>query len=413
MGDSLEKLVVDTNVLIDSPETLLDGKYKYLIPYTVLSELDGLKKNPDLNYAVRTAIKIIYSQMKADVVEITNVPTNYNTNDEKIVKAAKKAECSLLTQDIGAMAVAMSRRVPVVEDDDDVDLEGFTGYIEVDAELSYENYVPHKELQLEEFEVMFDCYLKPNEYLIIKRIGGKTDIWKELGGKAVRVSQSAKPFKDADIMITPIDAYQTVAWDSAMSDVPLTILEGKVGSSKTLSALVGLLSRTKGQKRWTKYRKIYYSRAPIPVDRSLELGFMPGTMDEKAAQWIAGISSNLKFLFGAEEGEEILNKYFEFISLESIQGLSLQEDEALFIDEYQFLSRDMLKQALSRAGQGGKVVLAGDPASQTYGINRSREGFKVLQKAFGKTNFFSYVQLNNIYRSDFVEFIDELFEGVG
>ena len=63
-------------------------------------------------------------------------------------------------------------------------------------------------------------------------------------------------------------------------------------------------------------------------------------------------------------------------------------------------------------GQGGKVVLAGDPETQTYGINRSREGFKVLQKAFGQTDFVSYVQLNKIYRSEFVEFVDDLFKGV-
>jgi len=417
----LDKLVVDTNVLIDTPEVLLDGSYNYVIPYKVLSELDGLKKNVNLSYAVRNAIKIIYQQMKANKVEITDVPDLSQTPDEIIIDSAKKLECALLTQDIGAMAVARSKNVPVIEDDDDVDLDGYTGYIEVTADISYENYVPLKEMLLEELEVMFNISVPINGYLIINRLSGKQDIWKyvrefdsktnEEVRKAKRVSQSAKPFKDAGVMITPIDAYQMVAWDSVISDVPLTILEGKVGSSKTLSALVGLLACTIGQKRLKKFSKIYYSRAPIPVDKSLELGFMPGTMDEKALQWIAGISSNLKFLFGEEKGGEILNEHFEFVSLESIQGLSLQEDEALLIDEYQFLSRDMLQQALSRVGQNGKVILAGDPASQTYGINRSREGFKVLQKEFGKTNFISYVQLNNIYRSELVEYIDNLFNG--
>jgi len=664
--NDVEKLVVDTNVLIDTPEVLLDGNYHYVIPYKVLSELDGLKKNVNLSYAVRNAIKIIYQQMKNGRVEITDVPDLSQTPDEIIIDSAKKLECALLTQDIGAMAVARSKNVAVIEDDDDVDLDGYTGYIEVTADISYENYVPLKEMLLEELEVMFDISVPINGYLIINRLSGKQDIWKyarefdsktnEEVRKAKRVSQSAKPFKDAGVMITPIDAYQMVAWDSVISDVPLTILEGKVGSSKTLSALVGLLACTIGQKRLKKFNKIYYSRAPIPVDKSLELGFMPGpqplhstvftpsgkkkmgdmkigdevltpsgvskvtkvlpngerpvyritisdgtiveaadthiwnielngksgrlydtldlryllkqsnklflpsiepvqfteknfilapyfvgamlgddyskvplnylygsinqrtrlllgaiitngtiisnneviydansrdianaiktlanslggsaeihksnkkyivritgllvdkeftptgekryitaiefkgveevqcisidsdehlyltdgfvpthnSMDEKALQWIAGISSNLKFLFGEEKGGEILNEHFEFVSLESIQGLSLQEDEALLIDEYQFLSRDMLQQALSRVGQNGKVILAGDPATQTYGINRSREGFKVLQKEFGKTNFISYVQLNNIYRSELVEYIDNLFNG--
>ena len=395
------KVVVDTNVLIDSPEILLDGKFHYLVPYTVLHELDGLKKNIDLNYAVRHAIKIIYQQMKVGVVEITNIPTAYHTNDEKIVKAAKTANCSLLTNDIGAMAVAVSRHVPVIEEEDDESaIEGFTGYQEVEADLSYEDYVSHKFMQVTELEHMFDIELKINEYLIVNRLNGEYQIWKEEKAdkdgnrRCARISQSMKPYKNAKIMITPIDSYQQVAWDSAFSDVPLTVLEGKVGSSKTLSALVGMLVRSmeSGDRGIRKFSKIYYSRAPIPVDRSLQLGFMPGDMAEKSSQWIAGISSNLKFLFGKDDGEKVLQEYFEFVSLESVQGLSLMPDEALFIDEYQLLSRDMLKQVLSRVGQGGKVILAGDPAGQTYGVNRSREGFKVIKKYIGKTDFISYVK---------------------
>ena len=407
------KIVIDTNVLIDNPEILLNEDYECIIPYVVLHELDGLKKNVDLSYAVRTAIKIIYQQLKAGKVEISNLPTQYETPDEKIVKAAKKAEATLVSQDIGCLAVALARHVDILEDDNKVGIDGYLGYQEVDADLDYEEGCKHlKEMQVGEIEVMFDITLRPNEYVIVNRISNKTDIWKLEYDRVVRISQSMIPYKDADIMITPIDAYQMVAWDSVFSDIPLTVLEGKVGSSKTLSALVGLLARTNGQKRYKKFDKIYYTRAPIPVDRSLELGFMPGDAAEKSAQWIAGISSNLKFLYGNEAAESILSSHLEFVSLESIQGLSLQANEALLIDEYQLLSRDMLKQALSRVGQGGKVVLAGDPETQTYGINRSREGFKVLQKAFGQTDFVSYVQLNKIYRSEFVEFVDDLFKGV-
>jgi predicted ribonuclease YlaK len=137
---------------------------------------------------------------------------------------------------------------------------------------------------------------------------------------------------------------------------------------------------------------------------------MAGDMADKSQQWIACIISNLKFLFGTENSEEILNTKFEFISLESIQGLSLQEDEALFVDEYQLLSKNMLKQVLSRLGEGGKVVLAGDPKGQTYGINRSNEGFRVLHKFVGKSEFISYVRLDNVYRSRFVEFVEKMFE---
>lgn len=421
MGTSKRKVVIDTNVLIDSPEVLLNGVYDYVLPYVVLQELDGLKKNPDLNVAVRFAIKIIYQQMKLGELEVVGVPTNAKTNDEKIVAHASNDAEGILTGDIGARAVALFMGVPVVDDENDSEIDDtYEGFTEVYSDQSYENIVSHKTKTVEEFEERFDVNIGMNTYVIVNRVNGKTDIWVEQlskdgenGARVMsRVSQSAKPVKDAGIMITALDAFQQAAWHAVTSDVPLTVLEGKVGSSKTLSALVGLLVRTRGQKGLQKFSKIYYSRAPIPVDKSLKMGYMPGDMADKAHQWIAGISSNLKFIYGDKEGERVLKDYFEFVSLESIQGLSLQEDEALLIDEYQLLSKDMLKQILTRVGEGGKVVLAGDPSGQTYGANRGREGFKVLQRVFGKVPFINYVQLNSVYRSKFVEFIDKLFDGL-
>lgn len=408
----LQKQVVDTNILIDTPEVLTSNEHKYVIPYVVLMELDGLKKNPDLNFSARHAIKIIYEQIQEDNVEIVDIPSDLQTNDEKIVQSAKAHNCALLTEDIGARAVAKSRGVPVVDSGSGgiQKLDGYSGYEEVTLDISYESYVSHKELQVAEAELLFGITFKPNSYVIVTRITGKIDIWKEQAGRIVRVSQSMKPYKDAGIMITPIDAYQMVAWDAVFSDVPLTVLDGKMGSSKTLSALVGLLVRTVGQKRYQKFTKIYFTRPPIPVDRSLQLGFNKGSIEEKAQQWIAGITSNLKFLFGEVDANEILDTKFAFVSLESIQGLSLLPTEALLVDEWSLLSKDMLKQVLSRIGEGGKVVLAGDPVSQTYGANRGHEGFKVLHKYVGQSEYISYVKLDNIYRSKFVEFVDSMFE---
>jgi PhoH-like ATPase len=402
--------VFDTNVLIDSPELLLTPDKKFIIPYVVLKELDGLKKDRDLNFAVRKAIKIIYEQMQKGVVHITDLPDGYTTNDELIVSAAKEAGVPLITQDIGALAVAKARGVETVQDHKNSAIKGYSGFVRIKGDIEYENYVSYKELQFEEALHIFGLEtIRKNEYLIVKRVGGKEDIWKEEEGKVVRISQSMKPYKDAGILITPLDSVQMCAWDAVTSKAPLTVLEGRVGSSKTLSALVGLLMNTVGQKRFKKFNKVYYTRAPIPVDKSLELGHMPGTMSEKAQQWIAGVTSNMRFLFGDEDWELLFNKHFEFISLESIQGLSLKPDEALLVDEYQLLSKDMLKQVLSRVGEGGKVILAGDP-EQAYGVHRSNEGFKVVHEYVGTTDFINYVEMDSIYRSKFVEFVESMFK---
>jgi len=408
----MQKIFVDTNILLDDPDFLVGvATDTYAIPFTVLRELDGLKGNEQTGYAARMAIKSTYLAIKRGV-EVVDIPTDIVTNDERIVESVRRAGGKLLTNDIGCRMIAISKGLDVVDNtvDEFTQIE-YSGYIEVDGDLSYEHYVPIKELPLEEFEAVIGVQLKINQYVMIKRVGGKTDIWKRQGTKVTRVAKTSKPYKDAGILVTPLDALQQCAWDSAFSDVSLTVLEGRVGSSKTMSALVGLLARTIGQRQHKKYKKIYYTRAPIPIDKSLELGFAPGDLEAKSAQWLLGITSNLKFLLGEDQAATLLAEVFEFVSLESIQGLSLQQDEAIICDEYQLLSRDMLKMLLTRAGEGTKVILAGDPVGQVYGINRAKEGFRVLGGEFGNTEFISYVRLDNVYRSAFVEYIDDLFEG--
>ena len=65
---------------------------------------------------------------------------------------------------------------------------------------------------------------------------------------------------------------------------------------------------------------------------------------------------------------------------------------------------------LSRIAQGAKIVLVGDTHGQTYGINRSNEGFKTLYKYLGKDKVMNYIKLENIYRSELSEFVDKVFK---
>lgn len=404
-------MVLDTNILIDDPNILYTDQ-TFVLPFTVLQELDHLKRNAELSFAARSAIKGIYHLAKRQAISIVDVPDDCSTNDERIVMAAKRLGVPILTNDIGCRVIALAHQVEVIDNtiDEPVVLD-YNGYTFIEGALDYESYASFKEMQHDEFKLTFDVEVLHNHYYIIQRIGGGYHVWKEIDGRVVRISTSQTPFTEAGIKIQPKDIIQSCAWDAAMSDIPLTILEGRVGSSKTLTALVGLLSRSIGKKSLQRYTKIYYTRAPIPVDKTLQLGFMPGTAEDKSKQWVLGITSNLKFLLGQEESEKQLSTLFEFVSLESIQGLSLQDNEAILCDEYQLLSRDMLKMLLTRAGEGTKVILAGDPDGQTYGINRSQEGFKVLHQVLGKTKFISYLKLNNVYRSELSAYIDDLFEG--
>ena len=138
------------------------------------------------------------------------------------------------------------------------------------------------------------------------------------------------------------------------------------------------------------------------------------TLEDKMGAWLHGIRSNLKFLYERtdkdkrnNESEEVFETYFEPISLENIQGMSLH-DTILLVDEYQLTSVNVLKQVLSRISQGSKVVLIGDD-QQTYGANRGCEGRKKLLPHIKDSELISYVQLQNIYRSELAEFVEEIF----
>ena len=413
-----KKVVIDTNILLDNPEILISPEIHPIIPYTVLSELDNLKRNPDLKRPAQLAIKLIYQGMKTGHIEIPGVPTSTTTNDEKIVKAAKKLQVPILTDDIGARAVAMSRNVKIMEDfeDDSIDYD-YSGIITIKGDLNYEqDFVQIKELPIEEFNLKFNTNLKLNQYCIIDRVIDKDDIWIRKEEKVLRISQSMKPYRDAGITDSPLDSEQMCVLNAITDpEIPLVIVSGKLGTGKTLLTLMGALACTRGQKRFKYYDKILVTRPPISINRKLQLGFLPGDLSEKLGDWIGGIKSNLKFLLEKTElqkkekvSEEVFQEYFEMINLDSMQGVSLH-DSILIVDEFQLLDVESLKLVLSRISEGSKVVLVGDYEDQTYGVNRGNEGWKVLLKHLGTSNEMAFIKLKNMYRSKLARFVDKIF----
>jgi PhoH-like ATPase len=420
-----QSVVIDTNILIDHPEVLLDKTIHPLIPYTVLAELDNLKRNPDLKRAAQAAIKLIKLGLDEKTVEITNIPTSITTPDERIVKAAKTKKVPFMTNDIGAMAIAMARHVPLMDalEDETIDYS-YTGIVSVKGDLNYEqDYTAIKELQLDEFNNSFNVSLKENQYCIIDRVIDKNDIWVNHRSRVTRISQSMKPYRDAGVLISPMDSEQMCAIDAVFDDtIPLTIIDGALGTGKTLLTLMGALARVEGQQRYRNYDKIIVTKPPVSVNRNLYTGYKPGTTEQKMSGHLGGIKSNLKFLLDKRDtgkkktadpqestSDLIWEERFDIIEIDEIQGVSLH-NSILLVDEWQLLDTDSSKLVLSRIAEGSKVVLIGDTAGQTYGMNRANEGFKVLYKYLGAAPEFNYVKLSNIYRSPLAKFVERIFE---
>ena len=420
----MPKISVDTNILINDSSILFDTTKEFVISFQVLRELDKLKRNPDLKRSAQIAIKNVKALLLAGKLEILNVPTKESLGDspdELILLDTLVAGASFLSEDINATVIATALNIPLSDVDAEADTDyGYKGYITIEGGINYDqNYVQVKELPLDEFNEIFGVSLKENQYCIIDRVGDKNDIWVNHRGIVSRISQSAQPLKSAGIMEVPLDYEQACAIHAIMDpSVPLTIIDGKVGSGKSLLALMGALACTIGQRQHQHYKSIFVTRPPVGINSAYKLGYLPGDLNAKLGDWLGGIKSNLKFLLDKNfkrnketdiaPSEEVFQDHFELINLDSIQGMSLH-DGILLVDEYQLTDRDMLKLILTRISKGSKVVLMGDTVSQTFGINRLNEGYRAIYPWLGQIPEMSFIRLENIHRSALVKVIDKMF----
>jgi len=155
---------------------------------------------------------------------------------------------------------------------------------------------------------------------------------------------------------------QTFALDMLMNpDIKLVSLIGTAGCGKTLMAIAaGLHQVLNVGKAKGGYDYLIVSRPVQPMGK--DIGFLPGTMEEKMAPWIAPIEDNLKFLLGNDK--DALQRYMELGTIEVealtyIRGRSIA-NAFIIIDEAQNLSMHELKTIITRVGENTKIVLTGD-----------------------------------------------------
>ena len=159
--------------------------------------------------------------------------------------------------------------------------------------------------------------------------------------------------------IAPKNKEQNFAMDLLYdNNVPVVSLIGKAGSGKTLCAIAAGLEQVIGQD--PTYNRLIVSRPVMPMGK--DIGYLPGTMEEKMAVWLAPIQDNLRFLFGNDD--LMLESYMEkrIIEVEAltyIRGRSIQ-NAYIIIDECQNLTRHEVKTILTRVGEGSKIILTGD-----------------------------------------------------
>ena len=164
--------------------------------------------------------------------------------------------------------------------------------------------------------------------------------------------------KDGVWGVRPRNKEQSFGLDLLMdTDVPIVTLVGKAGCGKTLMAIASGLEQVLEQK---KYSRLVVSRPVQPLGK--DIGYLPGTLEEKMTPWLAPIEDNLKYLMGNDK--DVLDMYvdkglIEIEALTYIRGRSIA-NAYIVIDEAQNLTSHELKTIITRVGEGTKIILTGD-----------------------------------------------------
>jgi PhoH-like ATPase len=194
------------------------------------------------------------------------------------------------------------------------------------------------------------------------------------------------------------------------SDIDLVTLTGVAGTGKTLLTLAAGLQQTVEEKR---YREIIMTRVTVPVGE--DIGYLPGTEEEKMTPWMGALMDNLEVLTHSDEsGEweraataELLNKHIKIRSLNFMRGRTFM-NRFVIVDEAQNLTSKQMKTLITRIGPGSKIICLGNIGQiDTPYITETTSGLTYVVDRFKKWQYSGHITLQRGERSRLVDFASE------
>ena len=387
--------VLDTSVLIHDPDCLQGFlNTSVAIPIFCIMELDDLKdgKRQDVAASARAASRRISalrehgslndpkgvyvpdtgttyyaaSSQKGSGIEALKATGDTRHMDLLILESALAVQSEnpdkdtiLITKDINLRILADAEgliaedykkdRVPI----DDL-YRGSRVLTDFDtervAEAYYTNPLTVEELGLD---------LCPNEFVVFQN-EKVTHLFRNQDGVLKVVP------KDFSVGITPRNLEQRMALDLLQDpDIQLVTMVGKAGTGKTFLALASALAQMGPD---GPYDSILLSKPTVAMGHS-ELGFLPGSLEEKMEPWMQSFFDNFDQLITTEDRRKSTGKNWEYLlhtgqvklqTIHTIRGRSIP-NSLMFIDEAQNLTPHEIKTIITRAAEGTKVILSGDP----------------------------------------------------
>jgi PhoH-like ATPase len=381
--------VLDTNVLLHNAESLTAFDDNYVIlPMTVIEELDSFKRhNDELGRSARHVIREIdklrsqgslkdgvtmaNSGILQIVVEHKEMPglcIDMSVSDNRILAVANALHQEgktviFVSKDINARLKADALGIDVMDFEKqkcNVD-ELYTGWAEVRVATELvDRFHEQKGVEVEGFDFLVNQFVLLQDASNPKHSG----LGRAVGPHSLA---SLNGGYESAWNVHPRSKEQRMALDLLMDPkISLVTMIGQAGTGKTLLALAAGLECVLHQE---SFEKLLVSRPVIPMGK--DIGYLPGTKDEKLSLWMQPIFDNLVYLMQknhrVEEGtvQNKVNMLFkeQLVELEAltyIRGRSIPK-QFVIVDEAQNLTPHEVKTIISRAGEGTKMVLTGDP----------------------------------------------------
>jgi len=462
VGKNKRLYILDTNVLMHDPTSLFRfEEHDVFLPMMVLEELDAAKKGlTEVSRNVRQVSRFIGDLMNSqgaekleDGLELLiphglELPTArgrlfFQTRpakvhpgllregsfaDNEILSTAltlqeseKNHEIVLISKDINLRIKAAIMNVPAEDYYNDRALD--------DVDLLYKGVRVEDESFWERYPQVDSWNVNGSTYYRIKRIEG--DIWfpnqcivigdgDGIEAIVVEVSDTYSVFK----LVTDYQSGRNTVWgiqarnreqNFALNllvdpEIDFVTLMGIAGTGKTLLTLAAGLAQTMDEKL---YNEIIVTRATVSIGD--EIGFLPGTEEEKMTPWMGALTDNIEVLTHSEEGGEwgraatndLLANRIKIRSMSFMRGRTFL-NRFVIIDEAQNITPKQMKALVTRAGPGTKMICLGNVGQiDTPYLTETTSGLTFAVDRFKNWSHSAHITLHRGERSRLADFASE------
>ena len=400
--------LLDTNVLLHDPNSLFRfQEHDVFFPFVTLEELDKFKiGTQDINRNARQATRLLeqvttqanytfssgfplkpfnghhatgrlFMQHKA-IEEHELALGTKNDNQflavlEFLTKTYPTRQCILITKDLNLRVKARALGFEANDythdhavEDSDLLYRGYREAVIADLEQAGDKLLSWKEGAHSYYEIPQQ---KRNPYVANEMLvfpDGEMTVVKRTDGPRVTLATMTDYTHPRHSVwgITARNEEQALALHLLMDpDVDFVSLLGPAGTGKTLLTLAAALEQVIEQKR---FGEIIFTRATVPLGE--DIGFLPGTEEEKMGPWLGAMEDNLEVLMQNTRGENewqasttagLIRSYIKVKSISFMRGRTFNQ-KFVILDEAQNLTPKQMKSLVTRAGEGTKIVVLGN-----------------------------------------------------